>query len=65
MGGVICTGNLVLDILVRPVEEPAIWGATTIVESVEQHLGGNGANTSYTLAKLGVPARLLGMVVRC
>ena len=64
MGGVICTGNLVLDILVRPVEEPAIWGATTIVESVEQHLGGNGANTSYTLAKLGVPARLLGMVGR-
>jgi len=61
MGGVLCSGNLVLDILVRPVDR-LTWGATTLVESIEQHLGGNGANTSYALAKLGIPTRVLGMV---
>ena len=61
MAGVLCTGNLVMDILVRPVESIA-WGTTTQVESMEQHMGGNGAATSYAVAMLGVPARLLGMV---
>jgi sugar/nucleoside kinase (ribokinase family) len=51
----------VLDILVRPVEQ-FNWGTTTWVDSIEQNLGGNGANTAYTLGKLGVPVRLLGMV---
>jgi len=59
--GVLCCGNIVMDILVRPVDQIR-WGATTWVEAVEQHLGGNGANTSYTLAKLGVPVRLIGRV---
>jgi sugar/nucleoside kinase (ribokinase family) len=60
-GGVICSGNLVLDILVRPADT-ILWGATTWVESIEQHLGGNGASTSYTLGILGIPVRLIGMV---
>ncbi len=59
--GVLVSGNIVFDILVRPVDQIR-WGATTWVESIEQHLGGNGANTSYTLGRLGVPARLLGVV---
>jgi sugar/nucleoside kinase (ribokinase family) len=62
MGGVLCSGNIVLDILVCPVEEPAVWGSTVVVDAIEQNLGGNGANTSYTLAMMGVPARLLAMV---
>ncbi len=62
-GGVLCSGNLVLDILVRPVDRP-VWGTTSRVESISQHLGGNGGNTSYALAKLGVPVRTLGMVGR-
>src|SRR5579872_3477819 len=61
MGGVLCCGNLVLDILVRPVDQFS-WGTTTLVESIEQHLGGNGASTSYTLGKLGAHVRLIGMV---
>jgi sugar/nucleoside kinase (ribokinase family) len=61
MGGVLCYGNLVLDILVRPVDRFR-WGTTTLVESIEQHLGGNGASTSYTLGMLGTPVRLVGMV---
>jgi sugar/nucleoside kinase (ribokinase family) len=60
-GGVLVTGNLVADILVRPVAGIP-WGATALVDSIEQHMGGNGANTSYTLAKLGSRVRLVGMV---
>jgi len=57
--GVLCAGNLVLDILVRPVDKIP-WGGTAWVESIDQFLGGNGANTSYTLGRLGVPVRLAG-----
>ena len=49
------------DVLVRPVADPG-WGKTTWVESIEQQLGGNGANTCFTLARLGVPVRLLSAV---
>ena len=60
-GGIVCCGNIVFDILVRPVDELR-WSATTWVESIEQHIGGNGANTSFALARLGVPVRLLSVV---
>jgi sugar/nucleoside kinase (ribokinase family) len=60
-GEIIVAGNLVEDILVRPVERIE-FGFTVWVDSIEQHLGGNGANTSYTLAMLGVPVRLRGAV---
>jgi sugar/nucleoside kinase (ribokinase family) len=63
MPGVLCSGNLVCDLLVRPVDR-MVWGTTTLVESLEQHLGGNGSNTSYTLGKLGVRVRLLGVAGR-
>jgi sugar/nucleoside kinase (ribokinase family) len=52
--GVLCCGNLVRDILVAPVAVPA-W-----VDSIEETFGGNGANTSYALARLGTPVRLMG-----
>src|SRR3989442_14362875 len=59
--GILCCGNIVHDVMVRPVEQFQ-WGTTTWVDSIEQNLGGNGSNTSYTLGMLGVPVRLLGMV---
>jgi sugar/nucleoside kinase (ribokinase family) len=59
--GILCAGNIVYDILVRPVEDIR-WGATTWVESIEQSIGGNGANTCYCLARLGVPVRLASML---
>jgi sugar/nucleoside kinase (ribokinase family) len=62
-GGVLCCGNVVVDILVRPVDRIA-WSTTAWVESIEQHLGGNGANTAYTAGILGVPARLLSLAGR-
>ncbi|MBI4904617.1 MAG: carbohydrate kinase family protein [Acidobacteria bacterium] len=61
MNGVLVTGNIVLDILTRPVED-ITWGGTRWVDSITQSLGGNGANTSSAIAMLGVPARLIGAV---
>lgn len=59
--GVICSGNIVFDTLVRPVDE-LLWGGTTFVDSIEWHAGGNGGNTSRALGILGFPVRLLGAV---
>jgi len=59
--GILCCGNLVRDIAVSPVSE-TLWDRTTWVDSIEEGFGGNGANTSYAIAKLGVPARLIGMI---
>jgi len=63
LGGVLCAGNMVYDIVVRPVESLA-WNTTTWVDSIEPHLGGNGASTTYTLGILGVPVRLLAAAGR-
>ncbi len=62
--GVLCFGNLVVDTLVGPLREPPRYESTLWVESLEQHTGGNGANTSYAIAKLGVPVRLAGFAGR-
>jgi sugar/nucleoside kinase (ribokinase family) len=59
--GILCSGNIVYDILVRPIDRIE-WGTTTWVEDIERHIGGNGANTSYAAAILGARVRLLGMV---
>ncbi len=61
--GVLCCGSIVLDIVVRPVDR-FVFNTSVWVEGIEQQLGGNGASTSYTLAMLGMPARLLGVVGR-
>jgi sugar/nucleoside kinase (ribokinase family) len=61
--GILCAGNISWDILARPVDEFR-WGTSTWLEEFIEDMGGNGSNTSYTLARLGVPVRLLGMVGR-
>ena len=63
MKGVICSGAVIHDTLVRPAESPQ-WGTTTIVETIEAHVGGNAANTSIALATLGVPVRVVAYVGR-
>ncbi|MGA2186371.1 MAG: carbohydrate kinase family protein [Bryobacteraceae bacterium] len=61
--GVLCFGNLVVDTLAGPVVLSDLrWDATLWVDALEQQIGGNGANTSFTLATLGVPVRLVGAV---
>jgi sugar/nucleoside kinase (ribokinase family) len=61
INGVLCSGNICFDILVRPVDRME-WGTSTWVEDYVEEMGGNGSNTSYTLAMLGTPVRLHGMV---
>ena len=63
MGRVIVCGNVVFDILARPVEEVR-WAATTVVDQIEQQLGGNGGTTSCTIATLGVPVTLVTLAGR-
>jgi sugar/nucleoside kinase (ribokinase family) len=60
--GVLVAGNLVLDTVVLPVPDSPPWNTSYWVDAIEHHLGGNGANTSHAIAKLGVPARALGYV---
>ncbi|MBC8166546.1 MAG: carbohydrate kinase family protein [Bryobacteraceae bacterium] len=59
--GVLCCGNIVFDIAVWPVEN-LDWSTTTWVEAISEGLGGNGANSSYSLARLGVPVTLISVV---
>ncbi len=61
--GILVSGNVVLDMVVRPVDQ-VTWGITQWVESIEHHLGGNGGNTSAAIAALGGHARLLGRIGR-
>jgi sugar/nucleoside kinase (ribokinase family) len=63
MSGVLTSGNIVLDLLVRPVDD-VTWGVTRWVDSIDQSLGGNGANTSSAIARMGVRSTLLGMLGR-
>jgi sugar/nucleoside kinase (ribokinase family) len=59
--GVLVSGAVIQDTLVRPIESLQ-WGTTTIVDTIEQHIGGNAANTSIALATLGVPVRTIAAV---
>ena len=61
MSGILCSGNIVVDLLVRPVDEIR-WGASIWVDDVHRSLGGNGANTAYSAAMQGTAVRLLGSV---
>ena len=60
---VLVAGNLVLDLLAWPVEKIR-WDGTVWVEKFARSVGGNGANTSYTLARMGVDVALVGAVGR-
>jgi sugar/nucleoside kinase (ribokinase family) len=63
MKGILCSGAVIHDTVVRPVDNPQ-WGTTTLVETIEPHVGGNAANTSIALATLGVPVRTMGAIGR-
>lgn len=61
--GVLCCGNICHDIPVWPVDQ-FTWGTTTFVAELEAGIGGNGANTSYTLGRLDCPVKVYGIVGR-
>src|SRR5689334_5196305 len=60
---VLVCGNVVYDILARPVDRIQ-YGATIAIDDVSQQLGGNAGSTSYTIAKLGLPVSLATLVGR-
>ncbi len=62
--GVYCIGSVVFDGLVRPVEAMPGWGTITFVDSISNHLGGNGSAAAYTVARMGVPAKLAAVIGR-
>jgi ribokinase len=61
IGGVFCCGNVVFDIVVYPAGDLG-WDRTQWVDTIAECIGGNGANTSYALATMGVPVRLASLV---
>ena len=61
IGGVLVFGNVVFDIPVWPAADTE-WNTTAWVDTIAESIGGNGANTSYALARLGVPAKLMSLV---
>jgi sugar/nucleoside kinase (ribokinase family) len=63
-GGIYCTGNIVVDTLVRPVEGLPPWSTTTYVDSISTHLGGKGAVAAYAAGMMEAPVKLAGAVGR-
>jgi sugar/nucleoside kinase (ribokinase family) len=61
---ILCVGQLVADIVVRPVDHLPYAGRTQPVEEMELHSGGCAANTAAVLAKLGAESRLAALIGR-
>jgi sugar/nucleoside kinase (ribokinase family) len=59
---ILCIGQLVADIVVRPVGNLPVPGRTELVEDLQLLAGGCAANTAAVLAKLGAKVRLAGMI---
>jgi sugar/nucleoside kinase (ribokinase family) len=54
---VACVGLLVADTVGTPIDALPRRGTLEIIDRIELHTGGNGANTSASLAKLACPSR--------
>lgn len=59
---VVCLGNVLVDVLVKPVDRLPAPGGLLPVDHVEMALGGCASNTALGLSKLGVPTSLWGKV---
>lgn len=57
-----CLGILVADAVGVSVDALPARGTLALIDKIELHTGGNGANTSAALAKLGVSVSLLGKI---
>jgi sugar/nucleoside kinase (ribokinase family) len=61
---VLCIGQLVADVVVRPVDALPHPGRTDLVEDLQVCSGGCAANTAAVLAKLGAEVRLAALIGR-
>jgi sugar/nucleoside kinase (ribokinase family) len=59
---VVCVGNLVADLIVRPVETLPQRGALAMVDAIDLRAGGCALTTVVVLGRLGARASMLGMV---
>jgi sugar/nucleoside kinase (ribokinase family) len=59
---ILCVGQLVADIVVRPVGGMPVPGRTDSVEDLQLLAGGCAANTAVVLAKLGARAQLAALI---
>lgn len=55
-------GNFVVDLIGKPVEKLPESGKLLVMETLQAHAGGNGANTAGALAKLGSRTAALGAI---
>ena len=62
MARVVVCGNVVWDMLVRPVTEPLRWGTTTFVQDAASEMGGNASSTSYALGRLGATVTIASLL---
>jgi len=62
MADILVVGNMVADLLAKPVEEMPPRGAVQPVPHLELQSGGCGANTANALARLGIDVAAVGMV---
>ncbi len=59
-----CLGNLVADLVGRPIDSLPAKGTQGLVERMELHTGGCAANTGVALTKLGARTAVAGKVGR-
>lgn len=62
MPEVVCLGILVADVVGKPIERLPDRGRLLMVDRIELHTGGNGANVALSLGKLGTSAAIAGRV---
>jgi len=59
---VLCIGQLVADVVVRPVDALPVPGRTNLTQDLQVCSGGCAANTGAVLAKLGAEVRLASLI---
>jgi sugar/nucleoside kinase (ribokinase family) len=60
--GVVCVGMALADILIKPVDRRILERDVTMVDEISYATGGDAINEAATLARLGVPVKLMGSV---
>jgi sugar/nucleoside kinase (ribokinase family) len=59
---VFVAGNIVVDIIGKPIDRLPERGRLLLIDTLETHVGGNGPNVAAALARLGTPVAVSGRV---
>ncbi len=55
-------GNITLDVIIKSLSEPLVWGTEVFIDSITHRSGGNLLNTAFPLKKLGLESNIIGNV---